>query len=687
VGTDKLLISSYSGAHLFSLNGTLLTDFTNNIDYFGYGLAAVGSDKVLIGAVGKTVGSATNAGAAYLFGTNGGLLMTFTNPSPELYEEFGNALTAVGPDKVLIAAHYDNLGAAGAGAAYLFSTNGTLLTTFANPTPAVGDQFGHAVAAVGPDKVLISAIVDDTGATNTGAVYLFSTTGTLLTTFTNPTPAELDFFGYSIAAVGTDKVLISAALGSASVTNSGVVYLYSTNGARLVTFVSPTPASGEVFGYNVSWMSPDKVLIGAGGHGNGAGTAYLFSTNETLLATLVKPNPVSGDYFGCSVASLSDRIVVGAYGDNTSAPGAGAVYVFGTSGPFVPGLISQGVFDGSITASSLANATIDSSKIVDGSIAEVDLANGAVSDQKISSVDASKLTGIVQDARLSGNVAFLYADQTFTGQNTLNNAANSFSGDGAGLTALNASSLSTGTVADARLSGNVALRSANQTFTGQNTLNNAANSFTGSGAGLTGLNASSVSSGTLADTRLSANVALLNANQTFTGSNTFNTNVTINPPGAISFGGSTRQMLNLYGAAYGIGVQPYTFYFRADSADGGADFTWYKGGVHSQTHNDPGSGGALLMRLANNGQLFTAGAVNPPSDRNQKENFAEVNARVVWRRSPHSPSARGTIRMTRPAGTLVPSHKTSTPPSTSAQTTNTSPLWTQTASRWRRFRD
>lgn len=53
------------------------------------------------------------------------------------------------------------------------------------------------------------------------------------------------------------------------------------------------------------------------------------------------------------------------------------------------------------------------------------------------------------------------------------------------------------------------------------TLNNAANSFTGNGAGLTGLNASQLTSGTMPDARLSANVALLNGTQSFTGQNYF----------------------------------------------------------------------------------------------------------------------------------------------------------------------
>jgi hypothetical protein len=146
----------------------------------------------------------------------------------------------------------------------------------------------------------------------------------------------------------------------------------------------------------------------------------------------------------------------------------------------------------------------------------------------LTGLNASQLsTGTVPDTRLSANVPLLNNSQTFTGAKTFNNAANSFTGAGNGLTGLNAAQLSSGTVPDARLSANVALLNNSQTFTGAKTLNNAANSFTGNGSGLTSLNASQLSSGTVADARLSANVPLLNGNQTFTGQNTFNGTVTL----------------------------------------------------------------------------------------------------------------------------------------------------------------
>lgn len=60
---------------------------------------------------------------------------------------------------------------------------------------------------------------------------------------------------------------------------------------------------------------------------------------------------------------------------------------------------------------------------------------------------AGQLSGVLPSANLAGNYSAVLA---------LTNAGNSFRGNGTGLTALNASQLSTGTVSDARLSANVA---------------------------------------------------------------------------------------------------------------------------------------------------------------------------------------------------------------------------------------
>lgn len=76
---------------------------------------------------------------------------------------------------------------------------------------------------------------------------------------------------------------------------------------------------------------------------------------------------------------------------------------------------------------------------------------------------AAQLTGTVPSGQLAGN----YPNPVnFT--NGANSVAGTFSGSGAALTALNASQLASGTVPDVRLSSNVPLLNANQTFSGGN---------------------------------------------------------------------------------------------------------------------------------------------------------------------------------------------------------------------------
>jgi hypothetical protein len=127
--------------------------------------------------------------------------------------------------------------------------------------------------------------------------------------------------------------------------------------------------------------------------------------------------------------------------------------------------------------------------------------------------------------------------------------------------------------------------------------------------------------GTVADARLSANVAQLNASQTFTGNNT------IAPTVSLSFGSQTRQMINLWGTKYGIGVQGLTTYFRTDNADANNGFIWYKGGIHNDAYANPG-GGTEMMHLVTAG-LYVNGALVVTSDRNAKDNFNDIRPRDI----------------------------------------------------------
>jgi|GEM_PF-3706704 len=80
--------------------------------------------------------------------------------------------------------------------------------------------------------------------------------------------------------------------------------------------------------------------------------------------------------------------------------------------------------------------------------------------------------------------------------------------------------------------------------------------------------------------------------------------VVIPNPTTLDFGSSVRQMLNLWGTQYGIGVQSGTLYFRSND-----HFAWHRRGTHIDTGLEPGTGGARLMSLETQGRLTVQGDI------------------------------------------------------------------------------
>ncbi len=322
-------------AYLFDgSTGTLLQTLQKTTpddgDEFGCSLAAVGNN-ILVGAKADNTG-ASNGGAAYLFdGTTGAPLQTFLDPSPGGNANFGHSVTAVG-NNVLVGTPRAHIGETlDAGVAYLFnSTTGGLLKTFQKSTPDNEGYFGYSVAAVG-NNVLVGASHDDTGSSNDGAAYLFNgSTGTLLRTFLNPSPGDTgwplgDRFGYSVSAVG-NNVLVGAYLDDTGASDAGAAYLFDgVTGELLQTFLNPTPEDLDQFGHSVASVG-DDVLVGA----PGGDAVYLFdgSTGE-LLETFLNPTPQSGDAFGYSVAGVGQNVLIGdPWGDDAGGADSGVAFLF-----------------------------------------------------------------------------------------------------------------------------------------------------------------------------------------------------------------------------------------------------------------------------------------------------------------------------------------------------------------------
>lgn len=308
---------------------TFVNPFASDGDRFG-GSVAMSGNNVLVGASFRETDE-PSSGAAYLFDTTGNLLQTFTPPPGSNGGEFGSTVSMFG-NTVLISDIESDEGAGNSGIAYLFDAiSGNLLHTLVNPTPAGGDLFGNAVAVSG-DRALIGAFLDDEGANNSGAAYLFdTTTGNLVHTFSNPTVAASDLFGSAVALDG-DHVLISARLDDEGAPNSGVAHLFdAATGNLLHTLVNPTPGTMDVFGVSVA-MSGNNVLVSASADdegGSNSGAVHLFdATTGNWVQTIVNPTPGEGDLFGNAVAIDGNTAIVGAFGDDDGGANTGAAHVF-----------------------------------------------------------------------------------------------------------------------------------------------------------------------------------------------------------------------------------------------------------------------------------------------------------------------------------------------------------------------
>ena len=194
-----------------------------------------------------------------------------------------------------------------------------------------------------------------------------------------------------------------------------------------------------------------------------------------------------------------------------------------------------------------------------GDMSAAFLTSGTIPDARIA------VTGVTQHQLSITGTGILNAGSINTGFGNINIGTSIFSGSGAGLTTLNASNLSSGTVPDARIAASsitqhqasitgTGILNSGSINTGFGNINIGTSTFTGNGSGLTTLNASNLSSGTVSGSRLGGN-------QTMAGVKTFNNTsaATNTTTGAVRVGGGMGVAGDLYAGSLnttnGAGIQ------------------------------------------------------------------------------------------------------------------------------------
>ncbi|MEQ8971329.1 MAG: CHAT domain-containing protein [Coleofasciculus sp. C1-SOL-03] len=346
---------------------------------FGYSVATLGSDVIVGDPrydETETAIQKTDVGIAYLFdGSTGEKLVTFRTPPDFIDEEnpddgrFGFAVAGMGSDNVIIGAPGEN---DENGRVYLFDSKGIYQKAFDNPNsstaegdPQLGLGFGYSVAAVG-SNVLVGSPGDDTQGTDTGAAYLFDgNTGNQLHEFFSPnptgSPTNNGRFGYSVA--GVDSNVLVGAPGDnigveGNIITGGAAYLFNSNSGDLIeTFTSPNATDTGEFGISVAAMG-SQILVGAPGDNLGQGVqgaAYWFNQDGELQNTFSSPNADNGQ-FGTSVAAVESAESALGFNVVVSAPGENATYLYEPLPDSDTGLLWQTFLKPSDSPSNFGNA-------------------------------------------------------------------------------------------------------------------------------------------------------------------------------------------------------------------------------------------------------------------------------------------------------------------------------------------
>ncbi|HEX7480564.1 MAG TPA: hypothetical protein VF331_22380 [Polyangiales bacterium] len=259
-------------------------------------------------------------------------------------DEFGHAV-AIDGTTAIVGTPGDDTQATDAGAASVFTFNGTSWVLQQKLLPASGSSngfFGSAVAILG-DLAVVGAYGDPNAGAFAGAVYVFRRSGSVWSLSQKLLAADAaatKFFGYSVAMTN-DTIAVGASGDAAAGSSAGAAYVFSLAGGSFAQHQKLLAADGgpnNNFGVSIAG-SATTLLVGASGdvdNGTGAGSAYAFVRNASgtfvQQQKLVAASGSLNDYFGNAVALSGDTAFVGAFSDDAKGTDAGAVYVFVRNG-------------------------------------------------------------------------------------------------------------------------------------------------------------------------------------------------------------------------------------------------------------------------------------------------------------------------------------------------------------------
>ena len=342
--TDSISgIGNAGAAYLFDESSDLTHTFVNPTPSFGdhFGRGTLAGDQLQYVVIGDAGDDATrqNSGSIHIYDRLSGLkLQTISNPNPGAGFNFGWDVQSISNTNTIVIAEVQaGFGGSGPGFIHLFDLDSNTITrTIANPSPDRGDRFGWHILTT-RNKILSTAINDDTNGPNAGSVYVFDHTGNLQYTLANPiAPGG----GFGSLAINEEQGVLFVGDSGFDVggnTAVGEVYMFDLDtGAHLGTIKNPEPSANDGFGATLLieghnlFVRTQEILEG---HIQ-AGTVKYFQVDyetfdTTLVQTIRNPTPDDFDTFGVDIGVLNNQLLIGSdVRDSGGMNGHGKILIY-----------------------------------------------------------------------------------------------------------------------------------------------------------------------------------------------------------------------------------------------------------------------------------------------------------------------------------------------------------------------
>jgi hypothetical protein len=417
---------------------------------------------------------------------------------------------------------------------------GTMSTQNANSVTITGGSL---------DNVVIGGSTPNAGTfTNVNATTVTATTGS----FTNVSGNGATLTNINASNISSGTIANARTTGNTANSASTLV-LRDANGSFGANIISASfnGDGSAISAINASNLSSGTVANArtTAASANGASTIVARDSGGNFSANTITAN-VAGSGSGLTninASNISSGTIGNAYTTANTSNSASTIVLRDGSGAFAAGQITATSFSGNGSAITAINASNISSGTIDNARTTASSANGAstiVARDAGGNFSANTITATTFNGAVSGNGAALTninasnissgtIGNTYTTANTSNVAntivlrgafgefsagaitAASISGNGVALTAINASNISSGTIANAYTTAasangasTIVARDATGSFTA-NTINATtfSGAHSGNGAALTNINASNISSGTISNAYTTANSA------------------------------------------------------------------------------------------------------------------------------------------------------------------------------------